>query len=221
MMGLPNRYCMDLAFYPGTESTVFAVFAGFNTVHLWRTLDNGVTWTSIDNGLPDVPTNSILIDPNSSNIYVANDLGVWHSADAGATWNVYSAGAPQAMLAMHLSIAPNYKLRVATYGLGVWQTDLAAPSKTTEPVLALSIRKLYPNPAKTRCMLDFALSKAEKITIKVLDVNGKTIWKSAPEQLSTGEYSRPISVAELTAGTYGVLLETTKGRVGRMLIVGH
>ena len=221
MMGLPNRYCMDLAFYPGTESTVFAVFAGFNTEHLWRTLDNGVTWTSIDNGLPDVPTNSILIDPNSSNIYVANDLGVWHSADAGATWNVYSTGAPQAMLAMHLSIAPNYKLRVATYGLGVWQTDLAAPSKTTEPVLALSIRKLYPNPAKTRCMLDFALSKAEKITIKVLDVNGKTIWKSAPEQLPTGEYSRPISVAELPAGTYGVLLETTKGRVGRMLIVGH
>ncbi|MFN0173464.1 MAG: T9SS type A sorting domain-containing protein [Saprospiraceae bacterium] len=221
MMGLPNRYCMDLAFHPGLESTLFAVFAGFNTQHLWRTVDGGANWTAIDNGLPDVPTNSILIDPYIANMYVANDLGVWHSSDAGATWNLYSAEAPQAMLAMHLSIAPNNKLRVATYGLGVWQTDLAEPSKTTEPGLAFSIRGLYPNPAKTQSVLDFSLSKAEKITLKVLDPNGKTLWKSAPEQLPAGEYSRPISVADLPAGTYGVLLETAKGRVGRMLIVGQ
>ncbi len=221
MTGLPNRYCMDFAFYPGVPGTVFAVFAGFNTQHVWRTVNDGSTWTPIDNGLPDVPTNSILIDPIIANFYIGNDLGVWHSADAGATWNLYSAEAPQAMLAMHLSLAPNYKLRVATYGLGVWQTDLAEPSKTTEPGLAFSIRKLYPNPAKTQSMLDFTLSKAEKITIKVLDLNGKTIWESAPERLPAGEYSRPISVADLPAGTYGVLLETAKARVGRMLIVGH
>jgi len=125
------------------------------------------------------------------------------------------------MLAMHLSLAPNFKLRVATYGLGVWQTDLAAPSETTEPGLAFSIRGLYPNPAKDHSVLDFNLTKEEKIKIKVLDLNGKTVWESASERLSAGKYSRPVSVRDLPGGTYGVVLETAKGRAGRMLIVSH
>lgn len=221
LTGLPNRVCMDLTIAPGLENTVYAVFAGFNTQHVWKTENAGANWSAIDNGLPDVPTNSLVVDPTTKHIYIGNDLGVWHSANSGDSWDVYSAEAPQAMLAMHLSIAPGNKLRVATYGLGVWQTDLATSTKTTEPGLAFSIRKLYPNPAKTQSVLDFSLSKAEKITIKVLDLNGKTVWKSAPEQLQAGEHSRPISVADLPAGTYGVLLETAKARVGRMLVVGQ
>ena len=219
--GLPNRYCMDFAFYPAVPGVVFAVFAGFNTQHVWSTGDGGATWTAIDNGLPDVPTNSILIDPNTGNFYVANDLGVWHSPDAGGNWFFYSEHAPQAMLAMHLSQTPNFKLRVATYGLGVWQTDLVEPSKTTELGLAFSIRGLYPNPAKDRSVLDFTLTKEEKIRIKVLDLNGKIVWESTSERLSAGKYSRPVSVADLPGGTYGVVLETARGRTGRMLIVSH
>ena len=219
IMGLPNRYCMDFAFSPGVESTVYAVFAGFNTKHLWRSVDNGVTWTAIDNGLPDVPTNAILIDPVTSNIYVANDLGVWHTSNAAATWDIYSANAPQAMLAMHLSIAPNKKLRVATYGLGVWQTDLAEPSKTTEPGLVFSIQGLYPNPASERSVLDFVLKSEANVKIKVLDINGKTLWQGNSERLPAGAHSRPIPVGNLPAGTYGVVLETAGGSVGRMLVV--
>jgi len=221
MTGLPNRYCMDFAFYPGVPGTLFAVFAGFNTQHVWRTVNDGATWTAIDNGLPDVPTNAILIDPTIANFYIANDLGVWHSADAGSTWNLYSAEAPQAMLAMHLSIAPNYKLRVATHGLGLWQTDLAQPSKTTEPNGVFAIRGLYPNPSKERSVLNFTLMKEANITIKMLDLNGKTVWESASERLSAGKYSRPVLVGDLPGGTYGVVLETAKGRTGRMLIVGR
>ncbi|MFN0216664.1 MAG: T9SS type A sorting domain-containing protein [Saprospiraceae bacterium] len=217
--GLPNRLCMDIAFDPKDASTVFAVFAGFNAQHVWRTNDNGGTWTAIDNGLPDVPTNSILIDPETGHLYIGNDLGVWHSSNGGAGWELYGTDAPQAMLAMHLSKAPGNKLRVATYGLGVWQTDLAELSKTAEPGLAFSIQGLYPNPTRERSVVDFVLSKEEKISIKLLDINGKTVWQSASERLSVGKYSRPIPVGGLPAGTYGVVLETAKGRIGRMLIV--
>ncbi|MFN0033682.1 MAG: T9SS type A sorting domain-containing protein [Saprospiraceae bacterium] len=219
LAGLPNRLCMDIAFYPGVESTVFAVFAGFNTQHVWRSVDDGATWAAIDNGLPDVPTNSILIDPSTANMYVGNDLGVWHSSTAGQIWEIYSADAPQAMLAMHLSIAPENKLRVATYGLGVWQTDLAGPSKASEPGVAFSIRGLRPNPASERTVLDFVLSKEENISLKVVDLNGKTVWQPAAERLPAGEHSRPIPLGDLPAGTYGVVLETAKGRVGRVLVV--
>jgi hypothetical protein len=219
MTGLPNRVCMDLVFSPEVENTVYAVFAGFNTDHVWRTEDAGASWTAIDNGLPDVPTNSMAIDPSTGHLYIGNDLGVWHSANAGVSWEVYSADAPQAMLAMHLSIVPGNKLRVATYGLGVWQTDLAMASKSTEPKLAFSIQNLRPNPASEQSVIDFSLLKEENVTIKVLDINAKTVWISSTERLPAGDHSRSIPVDILPVGTYGVVLETVKDRVGRLLIV--
>lgn len=221
LTGLPNRLCMDIAFLPDDDHTLFAVFAGFNTEHVWRSEDEGLSWTAIDNGLPDVPTNSILIDPEIGHIYVANDLGVWHSGNAGASWDNYSAAAPQAMLAMHLSIAPGKKLRVATYGLGVWQTNLAEGSKTKEPGLASAIQRLYPNPASEQSVLDFVLTTEAQIKIKVVDIHGKTVWQSNSERLSAGKHARSIPVGNLPAGTYGVLLETAKGKTGRMLVVGR
>lgn len=221
MTGLPNRFCMDIAFRPGSgdEYPVFAVFAGFNTQHVWVKWNENSPWSATDNGLPDVPTNSILIDPSFGFMYVANDLGVWISKSAGQTWELYSADAPQAMLSMHLSIAPSHKLRVATYGLGVWQTDLESIDATNNPTVNFSIEGLRPNPASERSVLDFSLRKEERIAIKVLGINGKIVWQSAAERLPAGEHSRPIPLGDLPAGTYGVVLETAKSRVGRMLIV--
>lgn len=222
LTGLPNRLCMDIAIHPASPDTVYAVFAGFNTQHVWRSANSGATWTAIDNGLPDVPTNTVLIDPLQPNhIYIGNDLGVWLSKDAGASWEVYSADAPQAMLAMHFSITADRKLRVATHGLGVWQTDMAfVPVSTGEPATAIAFHAIFPNPVSDVTTVNFSLSEEEKIAFKILDINGKTVWKSAPERLPAGEHSRPVDLGDLPAGTYGVLLETARGRVGRLVVKG-
>ena len=143
---------------------------------------------------------------------------MWHSFNGGASWDVYSADAPQALLAMHLSIAPGNKLRVASYGLGVWQTDLAVASKTQNPVVSL-IQGLSPNPASSNATLEFTLTKPEKTSLKLVDLQGKTVWKSAPENLPAGNHSRQIPVSNLPAGHYAVVLETNHGRSSRMLAI--
>ncbi len=64
----------------------------------------------------------------------------------------------------------------------------------------------------------FSLQKEERISLKVLDINGKIIWQTAPERLPAGEHSRPIDLKNLPAGTYGILLETARGRVGKLVV---
>lgn len=219
LSGLPNRMCMDIALHPTASGTILAVFAGFNTQHVWQSFDFGSTWAAIDNGLPDVPTNSIVVDPASGYYYVGNDLGVWISKNAGANWEWYSAKGPQAMLAMHLSIAPGNKLRVASYGLGVWETDLEQNNSAVKTPESPVLKAIFPNPAVVQTSVDFSLCKREQVTLKILDQSGKICWKSAPEWLPAGNYSRNIPLDGVPGGSYALVMESGKNREGKVLTV--
>jgi len=221
LSGLPNRLCMDIAIHPTEPNTVFAAFAGFNEAHVWRSDDGGQSWSPSDAGLPDVPTNSLLFDPQQpSQMYVGNDLGVWHSTDGGHSWSLYSATAPQAMLAMHLSAAPGRKLRVATYGLGVWQTDMAPIVSTDEPIASLDFQKISPNPAHDVLTAAFSLTQKENVTLEVLDLSGKSVQTLRLGPLPAGRHEQPVQVADLPAGTYGLLLQAGRGKAGKLWVKG-
>lgn len=218
--GLPNRYCMDINWHPTNPNIAYAVFGGFNTEHVWRTLDGGQTWSAIDNGLPDLPTNTLLIDPLYPDVlYVGNDLGVWVSANAGASWEPYSTEAPQALLVMHLSMEPQTrKLRAATYGLGLWQTDMLTPSQIKTPVAGIQIQSISPNPAGDRAVLNFYLADAGNVQVEMYDMQGKLVWQTETERLPVGNHRRELSLGSLPAGTYGVSIVGTRGRQGTLLV---
>ena len=77
---------------------------------LWRTMDGGMSWTDITNGIPvdGVAVSGIVVDPNNadrvwvacSQLQTGGELGVpyngskrvYYSADGGTTWTDYSKG---------------------------------------------------------------------------------------------------------------------------------
>lgn len=125
--GLPDRFPMEVMVDPCDNNVVYTVFGGYDLLsHIYKTEDGGSSWNSLGEDLPDVPTNTIFIDPeNTQDIYVGNDIGVFVSTDAGNTWMTYSTGLPDACMVMSLSYtAATRKLRVATHGNGVYETDL-------------------------------------------------------------------------------------------------
>ncbi|MEQ8706504.1 MAG: T9SS type A sorting domain-containing protein [Phaeodactylibacter sp.] len=208
--GLPDRVFMEITFDPSTPGTVYAVCSGFGTDHAFKSENGGLTWASISEGLPDIPANSIVVDPEQpSDLYVGNDLGVYASFDYGQTWEWYSDGIADATMAMHLSIAAGRKLRVATHGLGVYETDLRELVSTQEPLASsLQLLQAFPNPASSTVTVPFELGVPADITLQVYHSNGQLIATLLSGRYAAGAHQAAADVSTWASGHYAVVLNS-------------
>ena len=208
LTGLPDRIATDLVFHPENRDIAFITFGGFNSFHVYQTMDGGDNWFPIDNNLPNVPHNSLVIDPTQSdNIYLANDLGIYVSEDGGGNWSPFMEGLPEAIFAMHLSISSaNQKLRVATHGNGVYQTDLVGKvvsSISTTPFLErITLAQNYPNPVHNQTTIPFTIKETSHVSIHIFDIKGALIQTVLKNQKIKGRQEIKIDLSHLPSGNY-------------------
>jgi photosystem II stability/assembly factor-like uncharacterized protein len=89
---------------------------------VYRSDDEGASWTDVTGNLPKIPVNAIVCDPKAADrVWVACDVGVFESSDAGGSWTVYGTGLPNALAEDLLFYAPDRLLRVGTRSRGVWE----------------------------------------------------------------------------------------------------
>jgi len=209
MAGLPDRIPMEVVYHPGSSDTAYVVFSGFGTPHLYRTIDGGSSWSPLGTGLPDIPTNSIVVDPiMTTDLYVATDLGVYASFDKGENWEPYSNSVAAAMMAMHLSISPlNRKLRVATHGLGVYETDLRDPNVVSNVESAASIANdlkisTYPNPVEANLTINYTLPESAEVSIQLMDATGRSLRVLGRSKQGAGIHQLQADLSGLPGGVY-------------------
>ena len=116
--------------------TAYATVMGFKTGHVFKTTNAGSTWTNLDgnaggSGLPDNPADAVAIDPNVANlIYVATDVGVFKSLgdqnwqEVGPTTGAGSLPNVAATAVKVFGSGASTKLRVSTYGRGLWEIPI-------------------------------------------------------------------------------------------------
>ncbi|HMQ48779.1 MAG TPA: T9SS type A sorting domain-containing protein [Saprospiraceae bacterium] len=205
MSGLPNRVAMDIAFHPENQDEVFVVFSGFGSSHVYKTVNGGNSWLSLSNGLPDIPVNCIFVDPMMpDDIYIGTDLGVYASFDGGFSWEAYSDGIAEAAMVMHLSISePERKLRAATHGLGVYQTDLREPVgvKTIDASILAQLRN-YPNPVLSSTTFEFELVESARVKLELRDNQGRLLRSLFEGQAAKGLQQKTVYLEHLPAGSY-------------------
>ena len=114
------------------SGAVYATYGNFGGAHVFRSTDNGETWSSLDglgpDGLPDIPVHSIVVDPDDrQRLYLGTDLGVVVSIDGGNTWMSEETGFGPAVT-MWLSLirtpAGQKQLFAFTHGRGAWRVTL-------------------------------------------------------------------------------------------------
>jgi hypothetical protein len=132
--GIPARYVGRVAISPTDPNTAYVALNGFGIAnqHVMKSTNLNAatpTWSNAGAGIPDVPTNALVIDPTDpKTIYAGTDIGVFQSTDAGATWNPFSTGLPRVAV-FDIAIQPTSRiLRIATHGRGIWEISLLAPT---------------------------------------------------------------------------------------------
>jgi photosystem II stability/assembly factor-like uncharacterized protein len=177
--------------------------------HVYRTADDGKTWTDISGNLPDFPVNNIQIDPVLPNTYyIAADGGVFITRDGGQTWMIYGTGLPHAPAFELYLHNPTRKLTVGTFGRSMY--TIALPSNTgiqDHQTIEAGI-KAWPNPFGNDLKVRIIIERTENIEVSIWDLGGRKIKVLFKGMMESGEQTLEwTDCSNLPSGTYLIRLE--------------
>ena len=115
-----------LVVHPENSGIIWVTSSGYSAGNkVFRSDDGGATWTNISGSLPNVPANCIVYQSNSpERLYVGTDIGVYFRDLTTGEWQDFNTGLAN-VIVNELEIQySSRKLRAATYGRGIWESDV-------------------------------------------------------------------------------------------------
>jgi len=111
-------------------STVWVCMSGFTSPGVYQTTNGGTSWTNISTGLPTIPVNSLVqnkLNTTANELYCGTEYGVYFK-NGSSNWVLFSNGLPKVKIGeleiWYGATSSTSKLRAASYGRGLWQSDL-------------------------------------------------------------------------------------------------
>ncbi|HLP34145.1 MAG TPA: T9SS type A sorting domain-containing protein [Bacteroidia bacterium] len=131
----------DIEAHPTKDSVVYMTLSN----KVYRSTNFGQSWTNISGTLPNVAMNCLVIDVkgNADALYVGSDLGVFYRDSSMGDWTAFRTGLPATAEVTELEIwydnsnHLNSRIRAATYGRGLWESDLYT-NPTSAPQIVFS-----------------------------------------------------------------------------------
>lgn len=213
----PNRYVTDLTVNDNKSNEVYATCGGFGSGHVFKTTNAGNNWTDISGNLPDVPVHSVIVDPDyNQNVYIGSDLGVYVTTNGGSNWFEYRTGMPYALVFDVTIVYPNRKLRVATYGNGIYERKLlenpvGISNFEVENAADFELSQNYPNPFNPKTVIQFNIpdnNKSNLVKLTVYNSAGSELTKLINENKSAGKYTVTFDGSNYPSGVYFYKLES-------------
>jgi PKD repeat protein len=199
--GLPvgQAAISSIAVDPVDENKIWVSFSGYSSGNkVFFSADAGQSWTNISAGLPNIPINELVCQTGVAGaIYAAADGAVFYKDNTFSNWQLYNTGLP-AVIINGIEIQYNTgKLRVATFGRGVYESDLFQP---TPPGYVLPPVALFQLPNTTSCI--GASLTLENISCGIVD---SVLWLFPGGTPAVSVDFNPV-VSYATSGNYTVTL---------------
>ncbi|MDC8005141.1 T9SS type A sorting domain-containing protein [Aureisphaera galaxeae] len=193
------------------------VFASRNSInpgnpHIYKSVDGGDTWISLQGDLPDMTVNAIAVNHgNDDIIYAATDLGVFITENGGQNWFEFNEGLAITFVNDIEYNPVDHKVRIGTLGRGVWISDAwGLPLGVSEISKDITGITVFPNPAES--YIEMNIASTQDITnarIEVLNYLGQrvaTLYEGDLNTTSAFQFKLP----QLSSGLYFVRLVANK-----------
>ena len=146
--GLPAGNISDVTVSNINPDRVFVTLSSFNANDkVFESNDAGDTWLNISGTqLPNLPVNCIVFQSYAKDdLYIGTDIGVYHKDSTMTEWQLFNTGLPHVSV-RELEIQYSAgKIRAATFGRGVWESDLNSFPASVNSVNP-NLIKVFPNP---------------------------------------------------------------------------
>ena len=202
-------------------STGSLLVAGTNTAGIFRSTDNGLTWSGANVGLASLFVRVVLAQ--GTNLFAGTKSGGVHlSTDDGANWSQINNGLDSlSILALEVNATTLYA--GADRG-GVWTRPLsqvvAAPRESALAPSVFRLQQNYPNPFNPSTVIRYSIPTRSHVVMKVYDVLGRDVATLVDDMRSAGEYSVRWNAANVASGVYFCrLTNENRVEVREMMIV--
>ncbi len=183
--------------------TVYVTVSGYhNGQKVYKSTTGGTSWTNISGTLPNIPVNCVAVDSSVFGaVFVGTDMGVYYQDWSTGGWELYNTGLPNVVVNTVEVNYTNRKIRAATYGRGVWESDLR-PSTTLvhDVTIADAYVQLYPNPSSSQWKIMFSKQKPTNYSVTVSDIAGNKV-----NSLENPDF---IDASKLPCGVYNIEIST-------------
>ncbi|GAA0873682.1 hypothetical protein GCM10009118_00900 [Wandonia haliotis] len=126
MSNLPDLAITDIQIHPLDSDVVYLTTSGYNQGNKVFVSDNGgVSWQNISGNLPNLPANTLVLQRETNGgVYVGMDVGIYYIDSTLGNWAPFDDALPNVIVSELEIHYPTGKIRAATFGRGVWESDL-------------------------------------------------------------------------------------------------
>lgn len=195
----PNKRHGAISMSATDENKLWAIFSHASDGNkVYQTTDGGTSWTNITSSvLNGQALQTVLNQAGTDDVYVGSDNAVYRYS--GGSWSLFNTGLPTKT---DCNLLRGYyrtnKLRVSTYGNGIWETDFALNSP---PVAQPMVDKNTTDCARTVFNFDdYSVAKS--------DATYAWSFSPTPQYVSSTTARNPQVVFGAT-GNYSVTLTVT------------
>lgn len=203
----PGGRITKMAVHPTVPKTLYSTNNGGNGKRVYKSTDGGSTWANISAGIPnDITVSCIIYDKNTDEgLYIGTMAGIFYKDATMSSWIYYGMGMPNTDIIDIQISYPAEKVRVATFGRGIWENELYTNGLVTEVSEETSDKiQIYPNPFQD----GFYVSESAFVSkMRILSLTGAVV-----EEPSISD-SGLIRVSHIARGHYILEITGTDGTV--------
>jgi hypothetical protein len=182
---------------------------------IYRSQDNGDSWTAVNTGLTSWIITSFAVIGNS--IFTATtEAGVFLTMNNGDSWGTVNTGLTETNITV-LGVYNGY-LFAGTYAGNIWRRPLSEMVGVRYAFKAEKRQRVVDLRLDCNNNLRYTLAEGASVSVKVFDMRGRLVYSLTPRRQPTGSYSTPLA-GRLSRGSYVIDFSVGNAKVRRTVTV--